>query len=226
MPSPVGGDVTISVGIVDDSDVFRTALVRALRRVDDLWVLIEASSGTELSFRLASQTVDVVLVDLRMPGMGGAEVIRYLCEMHPRVAPIALTVSDHRDDLIDVLTAGSRGYILKTASPLEIANGIRAVANGQGTIANPMARTLIEEFSHLQSLSPVRGHADRRLSDREEGVLAELALGRTNREIAERLHIAESTVKSHLKSILEKLGVRNRVEAVLYASRRGPRQDS
>lgn len=213
--------MTISVGVVDDSDVFRTALLRSLRRFNDIRVVIEASSGTDLCAGLAAEPVDVVLVDVRMSGMGGAEVTRYLCETYPDVAPIALTVSDHRDDLIDLLMAGSRGYILKTASPDEIANGIRAVANGQGAIASPMARVLIEEFSHLQSLSPKRGHGDRRLSDREEMVLAELALGRTNREIAERLHIAESTVKSHLKSILEKLGVRNRVEAVLYASRRG-----
>jgi DNA-binding NarL/FixJ family response regulator len=189
-------------------------------RFEDLRVEVEVSSGTELFARLAGEPVDVALVDVRMPGMGGAEVIRYLCEMHPTVSPIALTVSDHRDDLIDVLMAGSRGYILKTASPQDIANGIRAVANGQGAIANPMARTLIEEFSHLQRLGPIRGHHDGHLSSREEMVLAELALGRTNREIAERLHIAESTVKSHIKAILEKLGVRNRVEAVLYASRR------
>jgi DNA-binding NarL/FixJ family response regulator len=226
VPRPHRGRVTISVGIVDDSDVFRAALLRALRLFDDLRVVIEVSRGTDLCAILATKPVDVVLVDVRMPGMGGADVTRYLCEAYPDVAPLALTVSDHRDDLVDLLVAGSRGYILKTASPDEIANGIRAVANGQGTIASPMARVLIEEFSHLQSLSPKRGQAGDRLSHREEMVLAELALGRTNREIAERLHIAESTVKSHLKSILEKLGVRNRVEAVLYASRRGSLQNS
>ena len=213
--------MTITVAVLDDSDVFRAALVRSLRKFDDIKVVIDVSEASDLLARLTVEQVDVVLVDVRMPRVGGAEVTRQLRELFPDVSPIALTVSDQRDDLTDLLTAGSHGYILKTASPQEIVSGIRAVASGQGAIANPMAKILIEEFSHLQSLSPKRQANQRGLSDREQMVLAELALGRTNREIAERLHIAESTVKTHLKSILEKLGVRNRVEAVLYASRAG-----
>lgn len=211
----------IDVAIVDDSDVFRTALRRSLTRFGDIHLTIEASKASELLARLAANRVDVVLVDVRMPGMGGAELTRYLRNTYPGIAPVALTVSDHRDDLVELLEAGSRGYILKSASPAEIANAIRAVARGEAWVAPPMTRTLIDELSGLQALRPRKGIGARaRLSDREEMVLRELALGRTNKEIAQYLHIAESTVKSHLKSILEKLGVRNRVEAVLYASRR------
>jgi DNA-binding NarL/FixJ family response regulator len=211
----------IRVAIVDDSDVFRVALQRSLARFSDIRLVIEACEAAELTARLAVEPVDVALVDVRMPSMGGAELTRFLRDAYPQVAPIALTVSDSRDDLVELLRSGSRGYILKTASPVDIADAIRAVARGEAWVATSMARTLIDEFSHLQTLSPRRGvGAEAHLSEREDMVLRELALGRTNREIAERLHIAESTVKSHLKSILEKLGVRNRVEAVLYASRR------
>ncbi|MFS2295685.1 MAG: response regulator transcription factor [Actinomadura sp.] len=211
----------IEVAIVDDSDVFRMALQRSLARFSDIRLTVEASKASELIARLAVEPVDVVLVDVRMPGIGGAELTRHLREAYPRIAPVALTISDHRDDLVELLEAGSRGYILKSASPAEIANAIRAVARAEAWVAPPMARTLIDEFGRLQALRPQKGiGAGARLSDREEMVLRELALGRTNREIAQHLHIAESTVKSHLKSILEKLGVRNRVEAALYASRR------
>ena len=212
--------MTIRVALIDDNDVFRAALVRALKRFEDLQVVIDVSGFSDLCARLAGERADVVLVDVRMPRMGGAEVIRNLRELHPDVIPMALTVSDRRDDLIELLEAGSRGYVLKTASPQEIAAAIRAVANGQGAIANAMARVLIDEYGRLRSLSP-KPSSELGLSEREKMVMAELTLGRTNREIAERLHIAESTVKSHLKSILEKLGARNRLEAVLYASQAG-----
>ena len=208
----------VRVLITDDNARFRRALRMSLDRRPGIEVVADARDGAEALEVLARTAVDVALIDLRMPGMDGCQLTGQIRQRHPGVAAMALTVSDDDGDLLEMLRCGARGYMLKTATPSEITRGVFAVAAGDAWLSPPMAAKLIADFTALPA---ARGLIDEvALTPREDAVLRQLALGRTNKEIAVQLHIAETTVKSHLKSILEKLHVRNRVEAVLCALQR------
>lgn len=209
----------IRVLIADDSTRFCRALTAALSRRDALEIVATAAGAEEALDLLDVHAVDVALIDLAMPGMNGHQLTREVCRRHPGVLPLVLTVSDDGEDLLESLRSGARGYILKTTPPEDIVRGIISVAQGEAWLSPRMAAKLIAEFTSLPAAFSGSQLDEVNLTPREDAVLRQLALGRTNREIAEHLFIAETTVKSHLKSILEKLHVRNRVEAVLCALR-------
>jgi DNA-binding NarL/FixJ family response regulator len=205
--------------IVDDHPVVRDGLRGMLSSDPDLEVVGEASDGAEALALVASVEPDVVLMDLRMPHLGGAAAIRSLAEQGSRVKVLVLTTYDTDSDVVPALEAGATGYLLKDAPREELVRAIHAAARGESVLAPSVATRLV---------SQLRAPEHEALSDRELEVLTLIAQGETNRGAAARLFISEATVKTHLLHIYAKLGVNDRAAAVAAAYERGlliPRRD-
>jgi DNA-binding NarL/FixJ family response regulator len=202
----------IRLMLVDDHPVVRDGLHGVFAADEDFEVVAEAGDGQEALARVARVEVDVVLLDLRMPRMGGVETIRALATQAPAVRVLVLTTFDTDRDVLPAIEAGATGYLLKDASAAELKAAVRAAHAGQPVLAPSVAGRLIGQ---------VRRGPDSALSPREVEVLRLVAAGTTNRETARRLLISEATVKTHLLHLYEKLGVNDRAAAVSEAYQRG-----
>ena len=202
----------IRILIVDDHPVVRDGLRGMLAGTSDLEVVGEASDGAEALAVVERLQPDVVLMDLRMPGLGGAPAIRALAERGTSAKVLVLTTYDSDSDVVPALEAGATGYLLKDTPREELVRAIRAAAQGDAVLAPSVASRLV---------SQLREPARDTLSDRELEVLALIAQGETNRGAAARLFISEATVKTHLLHIYEKLDVNDRAAAVAAAYERG-----
>ena len=208
----------IRVLIADDQALFRRGLYVVLGTEDQIEVVAEAENGLEAIEKARELAPDVVLMDVRMPKANGIEAAAQIRADLPSTKILMLTVSDEEEDLYEAIKAGANGYLLKEISVEEVAEAIRAVMQGQSLISPSMASKLLSEFNAL-----VRRAEDRQqfpapaLTNREIEVLRLVAKGMSNREIAEELYISENTVKNHVRNILEKLHLHNRMEAVIYA---------
>lgn len=202
----------IRVVVADDHPVVRGGLVALLAEAPDIAVVGDAADGAALVALALEQRPDVVLTDLRMPGVGGAEATRRILSELPATRVLVLTTYETDADILAATEAGAIGYLLKAAPPLEIFAAIRAVARGEHAIAPSVARALA---GHR------REPAAAALSARELQVLALMKGGATNAAIGRELFIGEATVKSHLQSVFAKLGVRDRTAAVALAIERG-----
>lgn len=213
---------TIRVLLVDDQRLMREGLRVLLELEEGLEVVGEAGDGKEALEAYATLRPDVVLMDVRMPGMDGVEATRRLRERWPDARIIILTTFDDDAYVFEGLRAGALGYLLKDVSGDDLAKAIRTVAAGGALLAPSVARKVVAEFSRLAppSRPPDEGLPEP-LSEREKEVLRLLAQGLSNREIAERLVLAEGTVKNHVTTILQKLGVRDRTQAALRARQLG-----
>jgi two-component system NarL family response regulator len=209
----------ITVLVADDQELFRRGMQTVLSTESGFDVVGEARDGAEAVARAAELAPDVVLMDVRMPGMDGIEATRRLRQQAPSTRVIMLTVSDEEDDLYGAVRAGANGYLLKDASLDDVADAVRAVAGGESLISPSMASKLLAEFNALAGGTSPTDAATPRLSDRELEVLKLVAKGLTNREAAGELHLSENTVKNHVANILDKLHLRSRLEAVMYAMR-------
>jgi DNA-binding NarL/FixJ family response regulator len=198
--------------IVDDHPVVRDGLRGMLAGSAGLQVVGEASDGAEALRVVDSHQPDVILMDLRMPGLGGVAAIRALAERHVPARVLVLTTYDTDSDVVLALEAGATGYLLKDSPRDELIRAIRAAARGEAVLAPSVATRLV---------SQLRAPAPDALSDRELEVLTLVARGETNRGAAARLFISEATVKTHLLHIYEKLGVNDRAAAVAAAYERG-----
>jgi DNA-binding NarL/FixJ family response regulator len=213
-------DETIRVLIADDQAVFRRGLYVVLSTEDNIEVVAEAENGEEAIAKTEELAPDVVLMDVRMPRVNGIEAARQIREISPSTKILMLTVSDEEDDLYQAIKAGANGYLLKEISVEEVADAIRAVAEGQSLISPSMASKLLNEFNSLAKRAEERDqYLAPRLTTRELDVLRQVARGMSNREIADTLFISENTVKNHVRNILEKLHLHSRMEAVMYAMR-------
>jgi len=212
----------IRVVIADDESMIRAGLCAILATADDMEVTAEASDGVE-AVRLASEhQPDVVLLDVQMPRMDGLTALPELRRVAPQTGELVLTTFGDRKNVRRALAAGADGFLLKASDPRELLTGIRAVASGAAYLAPEVARYVIDD-ARTQDL-PARDAAKRdfdRLSERERDVLILLGAGYSNAEIAARLYVVEGTVKSHVSSIFQQLGVRNRVQAALVAYQAG-----
>lgn len=208
----------VAVVVIDDHRPFLEAICFTLARQPGISVVGSACSGFSGLSLVRSLRPSVAVVDLRMRGMSGAQVTRAVKDEVPDVQVVALTVSPDEEDLSEVLRAGACSYVLKPHARDELPLAIMAAASGESWLTPSMTRKLIS--SYLRSPS-VRHQVDAQeeLTPRERSVLTYLAEGRTNREIGQILYIAETTVKTHLKSIFAKLDVRNRAEAAAAAWR-------
>ncbi len=208
----------LRVLIVDDHALFRRGLQMVLQGEPDIEVVGEASDGAEALDNDIDTTPDIVLMDVRMPGIGGIDACTAIKDAVPSAKIIMLTISDEEADLYDAIKAGASGYLLKDSSIDEVAQAIRVVADGQSLISPSMAIKLLDEFKQM-SRSDRQQVPSPRLTERELEVLKLVAQGLNNREIAKRLFISENTVKNHVRNILEKLQLHSRMEAVMYAVR-------
>lgn len=207
---------TISVLLVDDQRLMRDGLRTLLELEDDLTVAGEASDGAEALAQYAALKPDIVLMDVRMPGMDGVEATRRLCAQSAQVKVIILTTFDEDEYIFEGIRSGASGYLLKAVSSEELAHAIRTVAAGQALIDPAVTRKLMHEFARLAPPQrPLNKGLAEPLSEREVEILTLVAHGHTNREIAQRLHLAEGTVKNYVTSLLGKIGVRDRTQAAL-----------
>lgn len=205
----------LRVVVADDHPLFREGVVHSLSLEEDLEVVGEAASGSE-AVELASELLpDVVVMDLGMPEGGGIEATRQIAASAPAVAVLILTVSEDRDDLMEVLKAGARGYVLKGVSAHGLIHAVRAVTHGEVYVTPVLAGGILHEMTREEPVDPFQ-----RLTPREHDILELVAQGHTNREIGEELYLAEKTVKHYMTNVLQKLHVRSRVEAALLAQRR------
>jgi len=210
--------VTISVLIADDQELIRTGFRMILDAQDGVTVVGEAAGGAEAVQLARSLRPDVCLFDIRMPGMDGIEATQLLAgpDVEDPMAVVVITTFDLDEYVHGALKAGAKGFLLKDAGPELLVQAITAAAEGDALIAPSITARLLESFaSDTTRATPIQPIDA--LTAREEEVLLTVAKGRTNAEIASDLHISLSTVKTHLASLMMKLGARNRVEIAMWA---------
>lgn len=209
----------VRVLLVDDHTLFRSGVRALLARQTSIEVVGEADSGAE-GVKLATIVQpDVVLLDLNMPGLSGVETLQLLLQDTPQRAVVMLTVSEDADDLAMALRAGARGYLLKNIDAAFLVTAIQRAAAGESVMSEAMTTKLMQQF-RAGAAAPLPSD-EARLTPREREILACLARGESNKEIARRLDLAESTVKIHVQNILKKLGLSSRVQAAVYAVEHG-----
>jgi two-component system NarL family response regulator len=199
----------IRVLIVDDHSLVAEGLANIINYDPEMTVVAQAGNGQQAIELYREHQPDITLMDLRMPGMGGVEAIIAICTEFKSARIIVLTTYDGDEDIYRGLQAGAQGYLLKDAKPNELLNVIRVVHSGQQYVSPAVGRKLVERMNN-----PV-------LSERELDVLRLMAQGLSNQDIGSALTIGESTVKSHVTRILNKLGVSDRTQAILVAVKRG-----
>ncbi|MEV5973646.1 response regulator transcription factor [Streptomyces sp. NPDC051921] len=217
-----------TVLIADDQPMQRFGFRMLLESQDDMTVVDEAANGTEAVRLTDRHHPDVVLMDIRMPGLDGIEATRRIIAAGARTRVLIVTTFDLDEYAYEGLRAGASGFLVKEAQPEELLSGIRAVASGEAVVAPTLTRRLLDTYlHHLPGASktstpaaPTVPEEDPRLSaltDREREILTVIGRGWTNTEIATRLHLAESTVKTHVTRVLAKTGSRDRIQAVILA---------
>lgn len=209
----------VRVLLVDDHTLFRSGIRLLLQRNADFEVVGEAADGLEGVKRAKELKPDIVLLDLHMPGLSGLEAIQLILQDTPETHVILLTVSEDAEDLAAGLQSGASGYLLKNIDADYLLNALRKVMDGESVISSDMTSKLFAQFRKGPSAS-LTVEAEK-LTPREREILAQLAVGLSNKEIARKLNVVESTVKIHLQSILKKLGLNNRVQAAIYAVEHG-----
>ena len=208
----------IRVLIADDHHLFREALERILADDPDIEVVGAVADGAG-AIRMADELrPDLVLMDVNMPGVDGLEATRRLHNKYPELRVLMLTVSEKEKDLFDAVRGGARGYILKDASSEELLDAIHRVAGGEAMVSPGMAAKLLDAFAALSPISAATGGAEE-LTDREREVVRLIAKGLSNKEIAGQLDVTTHTVKTHVRRALEKLNLRTRTEAAVWAVR-------
>ena len=233
-------DQPVRVFLVDDQQLVRAGFAMILDATPDMVVAGQAADGQEaLDILLGpdAPAVDVVLMDVRMPRLDGVEATRRLRLRPGAPAVVVLTTFDADEDVVAALRAGASGFLLKDAGPTDLLAAIRAAHRGESVVAPAVTRRLIDAYVLARPPAPPTGFATEpatdpgaagrsderlgRLTDREREVLVAVGQGLSNQEIAGRLHLAEATVKTHLGAILRKLGLRDRVQAVVLAHESG-----
>ncbi|QOV36771.1 response regulator transcription factor [Streptomyces ferrugineus] len=213
---------SIRVVIADDQQMVRQGFSVLLNTKPDIDVIGQAVDGLDAVAKVAELVPDVVLMDIRMPELGGIEATRRITAAAPHIKVLVLTTFDLDEYVYEALCAGASGFLLKDASADQLAEAVRVVAAGDALLAPVITRRLITEFSRLKDRprAPLKERVGD-LTERETEVLALIAQGLSNAEIAERLVVAEQTVKTHVGRILVKLGLRDRTQAAVFAYESG-----
>jgi DNA-binding NarL/FixJ family response regulator len=215
--------MSIRVVLVDDQELVRAGFRMVLDAQPDITVVGEAADGQAAVALLRTTTADVVVMDVRMPKLDGIEATRRICQRGERPRVLMLTTFDLDEYAFAALKAGASGFLLKDVPPEELLFGIRSVHSGDSVVAPSTTRRLIDRFAPMfpseAAGSEPDGLAD--LTSREREVLTLIAQGLSNTEIAERLFVSEATVKTHVGRVLAKLGLRDRVQAVVFAYETG-----
>lgn len=216
------GAEPVRVLVVDDHPIVRSGL-RGLIESEEGLVLVDAVDGGEAAVdAVGGQQVDVVLMDLKLDGMSGIEATRRVLAASPSTAVVMLTTSSDQSDIVDAFDAGARGYVLKDATPSELVEAVHAASRGESPMTWRTARALVDARNGPPSGRADAGPGVPPLTARELEVLTALREGLTNKMIARRLGISEATVKAHLTSVFQRLGVRDRTQAALWMQRNLP----
>lgn len=208
--------------LVDDHMLFRKGIASLLANRKDLTVVAEASDGLE-AVTIARETLpDIILLDVNMPRQDGIETAKIIKREMPHIHIVMLTVSDDDANLFEAIKNGAQGYLLKNLEPQELYKMLDKVRHGEAAISGAMAMKILREFSQPpeRQAEQLTSKVDE-LTQREIEVLEQVVTGASNKEIADILHITENTVKIHLRNILEKLQVQNRIQAAVQAVRKG-----
>jgi DNA-binding NarL/FixJ family response regulator len=214
--------VSVRVLLCDDQALVRSGFRMILEAREDIEVVGEAQDGAQALELAQRRRPDVILMDVRMPRLDGVEATRRLVEAGSEARVLILTTFDLDEYVYEALRAGASGFLLKDVQPAQLVDAIRVVARGEALLAPTVTRRLLDRFAHALPASP--GEPPPKLSsltERELEVLGLLAGGLSNAELAERLFLSETTVKTHVSSILRKLGLRDRVQAVVVAYQAG-----
>lgn len=207
----------IRVAVVEDHTLVREGLVTMLDSHDNINVVVSSGDGAEAYEQILEALPDVVLLDLRLPGMDGLEVLKRLKTKVPAIRVLVLTVHDEQNYVSEAVVAGADGYLLKTVSHAELSDAVERIHRGEAVLHAAVARQVLTELSQGSG-----GHtADGGLSVREREILVQLAQGLSNKQIASTLSVGVETVKTHISSILHKLEAVDRTQAVAVALRRG-----
>ena len=213
--------MTIRLVLADDEAMVRSGLRMILDAESDIEVVGEAHDGEEALELARRRRPDVLLMDIRMPGLDGIAAAERLVEDDTPTRVLLLTTFDHDDYLFRALRAGTSGFLLKSAPAEELVRAIRTIAAGDALIAPAVTRRVIAEFAHRPAGRRTAPPELAELTPREREVLVLLARGLTNAEIADRLVVSDATIKTHVAHLLLKLGLRDRVQAVVYAYEHG-----
>jgi len=206
--------------LVDDHVLFRKGIARLIDSQPDFEVIAEAEDGCQ-AVRFAKRfKPDLILMDVHMPECDGLEATRLIVDDWPEAQIVMLTVSDEDQDLFTAIRNGAIGYLVKKIEPQDLFARLRGVTQGEAPISRVMAGRILREFARVGTEVPPPD-STRSLTPREREVLQLVSKGLTNKEIGAQLHIAENTVKNHLRNILEKLHLQNRAQAAAYAVREG-----
>ena len=213
--------MSIRVVLADDHALVRTGFRMILESAPDVAVVGEAEDGDGAVAVTRRMRPHVVLMDIQMPGVDGLEATRRITTSPDLEARVVILTTFGRDEYVfDALRSGASGFLLKNAPAEDLVQAVRVVAGGDGLLAPSVTRRIIEEFAHRPAPRELRGELDR-LTEREREVLRALASGKSNAELAAELYVSEGTVKTHVSSVLTKLGLRDRVQAVVFAYESG-----
>lgn len=216
--------MTIRVLLADDQDLLRRGFKMIIDAQADMETVGEAADGAQAIRQASALRPDVVLMDVRMPGTNGIEATRHIAAHLPEVKVLILTTFDLDEYAFTGLRVGASGFLLKNARTEELLAGIRTVAAGDAVLAPSTTRRLLDTYGstfHATASGVTPGQVLAPLTQREREVFAEMAAGLTNQEIADRLTLSETTVKTHVARVLAKLGLRDRVQAVIFAYENG-----
>lgn len=206
------------VFLADDHTLVRKGIARLVESDSALEVVGEAADGLEALHQVRQLRPDVVLMDIYMPGCDGITATRMITQEMPEVRVVVLTVSEDDQNLFAAIKSGAHGYLLKRIGPRELTDAVKAAARGEASISPSTAARIMTEFARQSSARPRPGDG---LTPREQEVLALVAQGLRDKQVASALGLSEHTVRNHLRSTLDKLQLRNRVEAATYAVRSG-----
>jgi DNA-binding NarL/FixJ family response regulator len=212
--------------LVDDHILFRKGIVSLLKSREDMKVVGEAGDGVEAVTQARQTLPDIILMDINMPLRNGLEATRIIKQEMPHVEIVMLTVSEDDDDLFAAIKSGAKGYLLKKLEPEQLFDMIDGVRRDEAPISGVMAAKILQEFKQPGQTTRDQPEPADELTPREIEVLEQVVAGATNQEIAETLHITQNTVKIHLRNILEKLHVQNRIQAAVQAVREGLIEES